>query len=145
MQTTRDAKIQDLDQLLPLLYQLSPLKSGEKEDKVKLKGILQSMIDDPNYNLIVYEEDRTLLGTAALIIMTNLTHGGKVSARIENVITNKASRGKGVGKKIVIRLLEIAKEKNAYKVFLDCEKHNIPFYEKCQLKETGEVEMRFNI
>jgi len=139
----RQAKIEDLHEILRLLYQLSPLKN-EQEDISKLRQILKSMIEDKDYDLVVFEEDDALLGTAALVTLKNLTHGGKGCARIENVVTNEASRGKGVGKQLVLHLLELGKKKNLYKIILDCEKHNIPFYERCGLSLTGEVEMRVN-
>jgi len=141
----RNAKLKDLEQILDLLYQLSPPKEEDlKTDKKELRTILNEIIFDKNYIVCVYQEGQKLLGTATLIIQLNLSHGGRPYAHIENVVVNKNFRGKNIGKQIVDYLIKKANERNCYKIVLSCEKKNIPFYKKCNLNPTGEVEMRRN-
>jgi len=141
----RNAKTEDLEQILDLLYQLSPPKEEFlKTDKKGLRTILNEMIFDRNYVVCVYQEGQRLLGTATLIIQLNLSHGGRPYGHIENVVTDKNSRGKGIGKQIVDYLIKKADERNCYKIILSCEKKKVPFYKKCNLNLTGEVEMRRN-
>jgi len=139
----REAKLGDLEQVLGLLHQLSPTK--KRDDKKELRRILNGIIKDRNYVIAVYEEDKKLLGTATLLIQLNLSHNGKPYGHVENVVTDKNSRGNGIGKELVEYLIEKANKRKCYKVILDCVKPNIPFYKKCRFAETGEVEMRLNL
>ncbi len=135
----------DLEQLLPILYQLSPLKPHETEDKNKLAEILGDIIADKNHHIIVCEHQGQIIGTATLLIQQNLTHGGRPYGHIENVVTHKDARQKGIGKLLVTKLHEIAKQHGCHKVILECSKENVQFYQKCSMSETGEVEMRISI
>ena len=56
------------------------------------------------------------------------------------MVSDKSVRGKGLGKKIIDALVFLAEKCGCYKVILDCEEHNIKFYEKCGFR-LKEVEM----
>lgn len=64
------------------------------------------------------EEDRRLVSSCTLIIITNLTQSGRPFGLIENVVSNKEYRKKGYGTAILHKAVEIAKENNCYKVVL---------------------------
>lgn len=138
----RDVRLKDLDQLLEILYQLSPLKEGVVPDMENLKWILLNMINDKNYHFCVFEDEGKILGTALLLIQLNLSHGGRPYAHIENVVVDKNCRGRGAGRKMMDYLVEKGKQANCYKILLNCNKSNIPFYEKCGFFDSGEIEMR---
>ena len=141
----REAKKEDLEQLLSLLFQLSPGADDSIGSEEVLQKIFEKMIEDENYHLCVYEFDGRIIGTAILLIQLNLSHQGRPYGHIENVVTDKDCRGKGIGKKMIDYLTGKARERNCYKVILNCAKHNILFYQKCGFKETGEVEMRIDL
>lgn len=136
----REAQEGDLENVLNLLYQLSPQKEGERGGNLeeKYKGIIQ----DSNYHLAVYDKNGKIIGTAMLLVQRNLSHHGKPVGHIENVVTDISARGKGIGKKLISYLTEIAAQSNCYKVILNCSEDNSAFYEKCGFRRTGEVEMR---
>lgn len=139
----RQANITDLNILLDLLNQLSPTsKEGDLIDYKDLQRTLRSIITDDNYCLCVSEYGEKVVGTALLLIQLNLSHHGRPYGHIENVVTDKAQRGNGVGARMVEYLVQQARKRNCYKIILDCAKHNIPFYKKCGFIEIGEVEMR---
>jgi len=139
----RQAKITDLNILLDLLCQLSPIKKGDgSADYKDLQRTLQRIITDDNYCLCVCEYDEKVIGTALLLIQLNLSHHGRLYGHIENVVADKAQRGNGVGVRMVEYLVQQARERNCYKIILNCTKRNISFYKKCGFNETGEIEMR---
>ena len=139
----RQANITDLNILFDLLHQLSPIKEGgDLVDYKDLRGTLQRIIADDNYCLCVCEYNKEAIGTALLLIQLNLSHHGRPYGHIENVVTDKAQRGNGVGARMVKYLIQRARKRNCYKIILDCAKHNISFYKECGFIETGEVEMR---
>jgi len=143
----REAKHSDLHNLLGLLHQLSPPKDAEKSPGSDgLLQVLGKIISDENHFIFVLEKEGRLVGTATLLLQMNLSHAGRPYAHIENVVIDEKHRGKGVGKKILGHLVEKAKERNCYKIILHCKKDKgMPFYKKCGLRETGEMEMRFDL
>jgi glucosamine-phosphate N-acetyltransferase len=141
----RLATQEDSKEIVNLLAQLSPLSEEDQnmtdQDRIK---IITNIIEDKNHYLFVAEDDGQLAGTGLLLIQLNLSHGGRPYAHIENVVVEENLRRKGIGKEIVLEMLKKAKQENCYKVILDCKIKNAPFYKKCGLKETGEIEMRID-
>ncbi|CAN8069654.1 unnamed protein product [Agarophyton chilense] len=78
-----------------------------------------------------------ILGTGSVMIEPKFIRGGRPAGHIEDIVMDASVRGKGVGKQIIERLVTYAKEKGCYKVVLDCGDHNVPFYQKCGLKQMG--------
>ena len=138
----RHANPQDLEQLINLLHQLSPpTKRNSEADKEELKRILDETILDRNYAVCVYQERGKLLGTATLLIQLNLHNNGRPYGHIENVVTDKNYREKDIGKQMMEYLVKEAKKRDCYKIVLNGEEKNIPFYKKCKFRSTGEIEM----
>jgi glucosamine-phosphate N-acetyltransferase len=136
------AQMTDLAGIVWLLLQLSPSKTGEDMDSGTGREILKSIMENPDYCLCVAKIGSRIVGTATLLIQLNLSHGGKPYAHLENVVTDIAFRRKGIGREMVSYLTEKARGRGCYKVILNCESKNIPFYKCCGFRETGEVEMR---
>jgi ribosomal protein S18 acetylase RimI-like enzyme len=59
---------------------------------------------------------------------------------IEDVAVNKDHRGKGIGKSLVEKLIEIGKQKNCDKLVLNSSEKNSKFYEKIGF-EKNEIQM----
>ena len=139
----RKVKLEDLKELIGLLEQLSP--HSEQIDLEKLQTILDNITKDEKHYLCVVEEDNQVIGTGVLLIQLNISHNGRPYGHIENIVVDSDHRKKGIGKKIVLHLLEKAKEANCYKVILNCIEKNIPFYEKYGITPTGEIELRIDL
>ena len=58
-------------------------------------------------------------------------------AHIEDVIVHNEYRGHGLGKVLLDKCLEIAKQECCYKIILDCSDINCKFYEKCGFMKKG--------
>lgn len=97
--------------------------------KDKLENFISSLNDD--HQIIVIEDENKIIATGTLLIETKILHNmGKV-AHIEDIVVDRNNRGLGLGLKIINYLVDIAKEKECYKVILNCSEENVPFYEKC--------------
>ena len=59
-----------------------------------------------------------LLASCTLVVIPNLTRGGKPYALIENVVTHAAARGRGHGKALLAAAVERAWQHECYKVML---------------------------
>ena len=74
--------------------------------------------------------DGKVVGTASLLIEPKFIHNGGVTGHVEDVAVHPDCQGKGIGAKLVARLLEESRREGCYKVILDCAEHVIPFYER---------------
>ena len=87
---------------------------------------------------------RPVIGSATVFIESKFLHGGSKVAHIEDVVVDKARRVKGTGKSLIEKCVEYATDVGCYKIILDCEGHNIPFYNKCGFTVDGAC-MRKNL
>ena len=69
--------------------------------------------------------------------------GGRVG-HVEDVVTDDAARGRGLGRAMLGRIAEIAHARGCYKVILDCAEKNSSFYEKNGYRR-AEVQMRLDV
>jgi glucosamine-phosphate N-acetyltransferase len=74
--------------------------------------------------------DGKIVGTASLLIEPKFIHDGGVTGHVEDVAVHPGCQGKGIGARLVERVLEESRKEGCYKVILDCAEHVIPFYEK---------------
>ena len=107
----------DLDKLMELYVQLSPVNEGlPAQTRDEIWAQIQK--DDKITYLGAYEND-TLIATCFLAIIPNFSNQGRPIGYIENVVTDEKWRGKGVGTKLLQEAVAMAKSQNCYKVFLE--------------------------
>src|ERR1700683_238595 len=88
----------DLPALLLLYQQLAGNRVGAfPADSVRPQSMLEEMAAQSGRYLLVAEVDENVVGTADLLIVPNLTHGGAPWAIVENVVVNEGARRRGVG------------------------------------------------
>jgi len=85
----------------------------------------------------VYEEDDRLIGTGTIIFEHKFIFNISMIAHIEDVCVASDFRRRGIGKIIVNKLIERAREKNCYKIILNCSDENVTFYESCNFHVRG--------
>jgi N-acetylglutamate synthase-like GNAT family acetyltransferase len=121
----REATEADLPRLVALLDQLSPDERRERPGPplpAAYTTVFRQIAADPNQQLLVLERDGELAGSAAVIIVPNLTHQGTPYAIVENVVVDGQQRGGGGGEALMRRVLELAREAGCYKVALTSNK-----------------------
>jgi glucosamine-phosphate N-acetyltransferase len=62
-----------------------------------------------------------IIASGTIIIEPKIIRGGKNVGHIEDIVVSKEMRGKGISQKILDMLKIIARERNCYKVILDCD------------------------
>ena len=101
------------------------------------KEINSTYLTDPSSITLVSVDSNTITGVASLHIIKKLT---RTLGLIEDVAVNENYRGKGIGKKLVEKLIGIASEKSCDKTVLNSSEKNSEFYQKIGF-EKNEIQM----
>ncbi|MDB9793816.1 GNAT family N-acetyltransferase [Flavobacteriaceae bacterium] len=96
-----------------------------------------SHLSDPGSITLVSVDNNTITGVASLYIIKKLT---RTLGLIEDVAVNENYRGKGIGKKLVEKLIGLATDKKCDKTVLNSSEQNSEFYKKIGF-EINEIQM----
>jgi phosphinothricin acetyltransferase len=125
----RELKITDYSQVIQIWKQSF---SNKFDQEINTK-----YISDPNSITLVSVDNNTISGVASLHIINKLT---RTLGLIEDVAVNENYRGKGIGKKLVQKLIELASDKKCDKIVLNSSEKNSTFYKKIGF-EKNQVQM----
>ena len=127
----REAARGDLEGLL-LLYTYLHEKSVPA-DKPERAALWDKILRDPDYHIIVAEEDGLIVSSCVCVIVPNLTHGLRPYALIENVVTHADYRKRGLASACLDFARELARKQDCYKIMLmtgSKEEGTLRFYER---------------
>ncbi|MDE6775966.1 MAG: GNAT family N-acetyltransferase, partial [Ruminococcus sp.] len=91
------------------------------------------IVDDKNHHIIIAEKNGKIVSSCVCVIIPNLTHNQQSYAFIENVITDKDYRKRGLATKCLNYAKDIALKENCYKLMLltgSKEESTLNFYRK---------------
>ncbi len=112
----RQAQESDLAGLLRLYTYLGKEMPDPTGDKVT--EIWRRIMEDPNHHVLVLDDGGALRASCVLVIVPNLTHGGRPYALIENVVTDAGYRRRGYGTAVLNAAKDIAVREGCYKLML---------------------------
>ena len=96
---------------------------------------------DKNNYLIVIEDDKKIVGTSQLTIITHLTYQGSKRGQIEGVRIDESHRGKGIGTQMIDWAINKSRELgcNMVQLTMDKKRHDtIEFYQKIGFEASHE-------
>ncbi|MDC0451364.1 GNAT family N-acetyltransferase [Nitrosopumilus sp.] len=125
------------------LTTLDVLRETSSMSEDKALEIFKKIKSNPEHIIIIAEIEGKVIGSTTLLIEPKFIHQGGVVGHIEDVVVDKKFQGKKIGEKIIIQVLEIAKNHGCYKTILDCSDNVKPFYEKLGFKHNSN-ELRFD-
>ena len=112
----RTATSEDFEAVMALYRQLQP------DDPVLDDGrdhlVFQEILGADHLELLVLEIDNAVVGTIYLNVIPNISRSASPYAVIENVVIDKAVRGTGLGKAMMLATLEAAWARGCYKAML---------------------------
>ncbi len=112
----REINMNDFDGLSELYTNLHNNPSIEK-NKNNLR-LFSEIVEDENHHIIVAEEDGRIVSSCVCVIVPNLTHNQQPYAVIENVVTHKDYRKRGLASQCLAYAKQIAVDNNCYKMML---------------------------
>ena len=122
----RQIQINDFEMgLMDLLGQLTEAPNIKFEDFVK-----QFIKFGYNTRIYVIEYEKRIIGYGSIYIDYKFYRNCKNVGHIEDLIIDEKFRGNGYSKLIVKELIEFGKEKECYKIILNCKDHYVGFYQK---------------
>ena len=112
----REARKDDLDALLNLYLFLH--EDSIPEHNLHLRNTWEQIINDRNHHIIVNEVDGLIVSSCVCVIIPNLTRNVRPYAFVENVVTHRDYRKKGLASACLDYAREIARKENCYKMML---------------------------
>ena len=112
----REITEKDFDGLMTLYMQLHDNPFPEKSDTVIT--LWQKIVNDKDHHIVVSEDDGKIVSSCVCVVIPNLTRGQRPYAFIENVITDKDYRKKGLATACLNYAKDIAIKENCYKLML---------------------------
>jgi ribosomal protein S18 acetylase RimI-like enzyme len=124
----------NLKNLIRVLEQLSCVDIPDINEISKLLMCLDYGIINKKYLLVVKYEDQ-IIGTGSILVEDKIIHGmGKVG-HVEDIVIDKKFRGLGLARQLMEKLIQIAKDKQCYKIILATSDDTVQFYEKIGFKK----------
>ena len=126
----REAGTEDLDAILELYLDLH--EDSIPEHDQHLQDTWDQIVSDPDHHLIVNEVDGRIVSSCVCVIIPNLTRSVRPYAFIENVVTHKDYRKRGLARECLDFARDIAMRENCYKMMLltgSKESSTLRFYE----------------
>ncbi|HLO70679.1 MAG TPA: GNAT family N-acetyltransferase [Flavipsychrobacter sp.] len=132
----REATINDCERMMELVNELAVYERAPQEVTVSMEHFKASGFGDKSvWWAIVAEADGVVVGFALYYIRYSTWKGQRMY--LEDILVTEESRGKGIGGKLMDRLIEIAKEKGFSGMLwqvLDWNEPAINFYKKYNAK-----------
>lgn len=94
------------------------------------KSTLNEWLSNDNFMVVAEDESGTIVGTCTLHLQKKFIRDGGVAGLIEDVAVRENLRGKNIGSLLIQKAIELAKNKNCYKVILSCFPERVAFYER---------------
>jgi len=91
---------------------------------------LNNWLSNDNYMIVAEDDEGVIVGTCTLHLQKKFIRDGGIAGLIEDVAVRESLRGQNVGSLLVQKTIELAKNKNCYKVILSCFPERVAFYER---------------
>jgi len=130
--SVRPIEKEDFDRgYIELLNVLSSPSDGLKREW--FEGVVESL--GPWHQIWVLESiERKMVATITLLVERKMIRGGSHVLHVEDVIVHPDYQKQGIGRQLMKKARDVADEHNCYKIILDCNEANAPFYEFCQFQ-----------
>lgn len=113
----RRVRADELDALLEL-YQNLNAADVPQASKRQLRALWAEVVENPMLSYVAAEVDGRLVASCTLVIVPNLTQAARPFGLIDNVVTHRRYRRRGLGTATLEYALDLAWAADCYKVML---------------------------
>jgi len=139
------ATMEDLPQMVDLLYELFGQEGDFVPDRMKQERGLRLILEQPSRGRIfVYRWNETIVGMVNLLFTISTAEGGFV-VLLEDVIVRVDYRGRGVGSQLLKHAIEYARKKEFLRMTLLTDRINAEgqaFFEKLGFFKSQMIPLR---
>jgi glucosamine-phosphate N-acetyltransferase len=115
----------------------------ESQSRENFLSFIHKLSKNENHQVWVLEDDDDrIIATITFLIEDKSIHGGSKVLHVEDVIVYPECQRRGIGKKLLKKAMDTAREKGCYKIILDCTPENMAFYIACGFLQK-QVQMSF--
>ena len=122
MTEIRQAKESDLTRILELYRELSMITTEAEQrsntPRDEYRRVFAEISNNTKRELLVAEHEGEVVGTVAVFIIANLSHGATPYALVENLVVNHKYRRKGIGKKLMQYSIARARQEGCHRIEL---------------------------
>ena len=111
----REVTLQDLNELLALYHSVEKTPTTDSDE---VAAVFEKLVNDPDYHIIVAEEEGRVVSSCTCNVVRNMTWGQRPYAVVENVATLPEWQKKGLASACMEQAKEIALETGCYKIYL---------------------------
>lgn len=124
--------------ILSQLTSLGPVTRKEYEDRLHELSLLNSQGRFLFWIIIGEDvESQKIAACTTLLIEPKFIHRCGSVAHVEDVVVDLDYRKLSIGQKALDIAINIAKEQGCYKIILDCNRENVPFYQAVGFSENS--------
>jgi glucosamine-phosphate N-acetyltransferase len=87
--------------------------------------------------VVIRNDCDVVVACGTLMMERKFIHECGLLAHIEDIVVRSEERGTGLGKLLITQLRHLARRHGAYKITLDCDPENAPFYAKSSFETKG--------
>lgn len=139
----RVALAEDIPHVVRLVRQLTP--DGKEPDyRGAVEKYTRHIQASPDYYLWVAEHEGRIVGTAMLHLQHKLSYRCGTAAHLEDVVVDAATRGRGIGRRLVEEAIATARRHDCYKIMLTCYEKTVPYYQALGF-QVHDVGMRLSL
>lgn len=137
----REATADDLEVILALMVQdaRSPTTPTSAVPTPQQRDALDELVADPSQQVLVGELDGTVVATAHVTWLRMLSADGGLYCQVENVRTDEAHRGRGLGGELMAWIESAARNRGAARIQLTSNRSRLDahrFYERLGYEPT---------
>ena len=109
---------------------ISQLTSADNVDFKDWEKRIQAIKKNPYHHIFVIEYEGKIIASITLLIEMKIIRKLSKVGHIEDVVVSNEYRGKGLAKDLINYCINFSKNKDCYKLILNCNKDLVNFYSK---------------
>ena len=109
---------------------ISQLTSADNVDFKDWEKRIQEIKKNPYHHIFVIEDEGKIIASITLLIEMKIIRKLSKVGHIEDVVVSNEYRGKGLAKDLINYCINFSKNKDCYKLILNCNKDLVNFYSK---------------